>query len=997
MFKLRNVFISIQKKEQTFLSKNSIGKVVKSSPLFIPLKVFLLLTFLTLVILGGKVGLSAVLKKLQSRADMVGISALENSQHFKTVLNFQSLNGFYPPPEGDPAPWDRAEIQFEASHLESVISSDHFTGLKHLQDEAEAGGANPEYAKQQLLAYTLLNSHECPLGSPNCNAAAEIQAMKDFCLASGPDPLYGINRPGNTEAEFENAFLHYSNTTIVNDASGQRTIPGYDTVTDKSLSRIVFNRNFGDFYSLNLDSPCVQTYKYYKMVDRIEQEGYDGIMIDEMIGGGGTWFMSNNGGQVREYGNRTCLSEYNCEINADYANSQAAALTLMKNASRNRYGREVLIMPNTAEYRSPTQTTIGQAAGGALTEFFSGSIMRDGIGEEGLWNYAKSILDNGGYFVWSEHFPDAYGETNPNNYTGAPGFKYQGGQVVTETSGIEARHDMLALSSYLMIKDKDHRAMFEQRAMSDAYRGVDDNAAWDIPLSAQWRKAQEMDIGEPIDDTFSLVKSGTNSAGQGARIFERAYEKGLVLFSTRSWYDGENLDVAFGSYTLPNHYLGNNNYRVLYPDGSLSANIVNTVSLCLQEGVVLIPDGYDPFAYQSGGSDPNDVKVSILPATSSHSTGESSFVLNAEVDPAGQQVCSVTMTINFPSNLLELTSEDVSDPSKQTLGGSWVIDSDTKKFLVGINNCTTAKQNILNLSFHGLAPGDASIQFTGARVVGGVDPDNSIDLPFQTVSASVTVTGGQIQIPQSFIQITNGATINARNYYTLSPIFEISALPPAGNTITELSYQIIKNSVAGEVVTVSNQSSINNILLSGDGTYSIIYWTKDSAGTEELPHNTAGPYLVDTSGPGNVIINTNKDTTYKDFFNLFGNASSDTEQVYINGEPLVGAEYIKPSWQKTVPIAIVRGTDNDGNPQAKPTQFTITAEDLAGNSSSQDTYITRLPMADVNGDFSVNVIDLAAVMGNWLNLVNYKADFNEDALCDELDFSTMMYHWGIVP
>lgn len=911
-----------------------------------------------IVIFGGvgvlaKLNILPVLKNLFYKADTPAADPLIGIPKFPTVVNWHSLNEVAPPSGVN----EEVDWTFEKDHLDWALASDHFTGLK-------SRGATTKLSK-----YILLNSTDGVIGPREAafttfsvpdsltDGYKELEEMQTFCATRG--------------LNFEDSFLHYSDSTTYNvyrniDADPELEVAWINSVngaaTKSQSTRVTHDIGHGPFYVLYHKSPCVQQYKAMRVNRFIDSDEngekysgnytYDSFFIDEMTGGtNDSLNVTNTGGHIIEYGNKK-KEDIDDTV---YATDQASLISYV----HTQVG--LPLFSNTTNQVSDIQKIVATAGGAALSEFLCSQKHIFFNGEQFFWDRVKSnFLDQGSYFAWMEaESAGIDGITEESNYP-----------------DLSARHSMYALSSYLMAKDHGYKTFFAQKS----------NRPWGTPISSYWYKAREANLGQPTGDYF-LWQADSNT-------FRRNYDYGvMVLF--RTYKDWDDPDEATKLNTKSSMYSLGGNYRILYADGTLGP-VISQIGISLSEGVVLVPDGYDPFA--GGGSSPTptptpsqNVEVSLNPSPLGSYTAGAEIPVTVNLKPNGNQVCSVTTTVSFPSSTISYVSGSASvvDSNTQILGTPYVNDVGNIKFLVGLKNCTTQTQDILTLKLTGTTAGTASIDLV-TRIVGGPNPDSPIDLTATNTGTSVTIAGALTPMPKTSLSITNGAVPNAKGYYTTSPIFRITATPVSGKTIKEIDYQWD----GGTVTRVLFSTTVSNITAPGDGNRTLTYWAIGSDDVEEIPHNYSITYQIDTKAPSPPSDETARDKTYKSSFSIGGTAGTDTEKIYINSTELSVSEYVKPNWSKVVSLSISK----DANGLAAPTVFTVEAEDSAGNRASKVISITRHGMGDITGDMKVDGTDFSGIMGGWGSPnPYYMADYNEDAACDELDFAILMYRWGIVP
>lgn len=103
--------------------------------------------------------------------------------------------------------------------------------------------------------------------------------------------------------------------------------------------------------------------------------------------------------------------------------------------------------------------------------------------------------------------------------------------------------------------------------------------------------------------------------------------------------------------------------------------------------------------------------LSVSPASATKPAG-TSFSVGVNVNPTGNKVCVVKGTLTFNN----LTCRSISVASG--LMAQTTPTCASPNFTLGIPNCTSALQNILSVSVKGGQAGSASLEISGARVIG---------------------------------------------------------------------------------------------------------------------------------------------------------------------------------------------------------------------------------------------------------------------------------------
>ena len=131
--------------------------------------------------------------------------------------------------------------------------------------------------------------------------------------------------------------------------------------------------------------------------------------------------------------------------------------------------------------------------------------------------------------------------------------------------------------------------------------------------------------------------------------------------------------------------------------------------------------------------------LSVSPASASSTVG-APINISVQINPAANKVCVVKGTLN----LSNLTCQSISlsvDPTK-----TFVVTNPTcanPSFNLGIYNCATTTQNILSLSVRGVQVGQASLSFTGIKVIG-----EGTDVAFTSQGGLYNITAAALPVPK---------------------------------------------------------------------------------------------------------------------------------------------------------------------------------------------------------------------------------------------------------
>lgn len=215
---------------------------------------------------------------------------------------------------------------------------------------------------------------------------------------------------------------------------------------------------------------------------------------------------------------------------------------------------EARIVVNTAAYTTPFDLACATAAGGAQLEQMDYPFSAN---QPYVWRWIDTLLAAGVRYVeyvsalsWTDRLPatmSAGSEVSPR-----------------------ARQKMAEYVSFLLIQDTARRVVWNH-----------DNA-WTEDPASHWLRAFEADLGRPIG-ARSKRESGRDPVGQSYTVWQRDYERALVLLRTVNGWDPPRYDDS----TAVPITLGRP-YRRLRSDGVL-APPDTVVHLRAGEGAILIP------------------------------------------------------------------------------------------------------------------------------------------------------------------------------------------------------------------------------------------------------------------------------------------------------------------------------------------------------------------------------------------------------------------------
>jgi hypothetical protein len=140
----------------------------------------------------------------------------------------------------------------------------------------------------------------------------------------------------------------------------------------------------------------------------------------------------------------------------------------------------------------------------------------------------------------------------------------------------DARTAFAALAYYYLLADPDATYLM-------FWGGYDPAGTW----QKHWLPAVAYDVGRPLGK-WSRFASGTDPAnrGLGYRVYQRPYEKALVLYKPLSYARGSRDRASLGDETRTRHDL-KGSYRPLHADGTLGEPVTQ-IDLRNGEGAILV-------------------------------------------------------------------------------------------------------------------------------------------------------------------------------------------------------------------------------------------------------------------------------------------------------------------------------------------------------------------------------------------------------------------------
>ena len=308
------------------------------------------------------------------------------------------------------------------------------------------------------------------------------------------------------------------------------------TSTTKSLAtRVKVMIWDSDRYLINPADPGARAYTVDRYV-RVVQ-GEEGVFIDECSSG-------------------DIMKRARLGVDVDptvYQTEFTSLLAEMKKA----FGSKV-IMLNTAEYTQDFDRANAAAAGAVHLELFNNP-MSSSMG--GRWNWVDDLRSLGVTVDLVSPYSAKWADDHPSQY---PKGNYP-------TSG--QRLNMWVLASYYMVVGQNPAGLY--------FHPLGPN--WDTPFAQFWFKAVEANIGHPLGARSVLAK-GTDPTGKSYTVYQREFDKALVLIRPQQGWDTQSyLDATGVEIALPS----GETWLPLRGDGTLGA-AVTKVTLRNSESLILV-------------------------------------------------------------------------------------------------------------------------------------------------------------------------------------------------------------------------------------------------------------------------------------------------------------------------------------------------------------------------------------------------------------------------
>jgi hypothetical protein len=308
------------------------------------------------------------------------------------------------------------------------------------------------------------------------------------------------------------------------------------TSTSKSLAtRVKVMIWDSDRYLINPADPGARAYTVDRYV-RVVQ-GEEGVFIDE----------ASSGDIMKR-------AKLGVELDAmQYETAFTSLLAEMKKA----FGSKV-IMLNTAEYTADFDRANAAAAGAVHLELFNNPMSSS---MSGRWKWVDDLRSLGVRVDLVSPYAAKWADDHPSQY---PKGNYP-------TSG--QRLNMWLLASYYMVVGQTPDGLY--------FHPLGPN--WDTPFANYWFKGLEANIGHPLGARSVLAK-GTDPTGKGYAVYQRDFDRALVLIRPQQGWDTQSyLDATAVELTLPS----GESWLPLNADGTLGA-AVTKVKLRNSESLILV-------------------------------------------------------------------------------------------------------------------------------------------------------------------------------------------------------------------------------------------------------------------------------------------------------------------------------------------------------------------------------------------------------------------------
>jgi len=290
-----------------------------------------------------------------------------------------------------------------------------------------------------------------------------------------------------------------------------------------------------DRYLINPADPGARAYTVDRYLRVVQNE--KGVFIDEA-------------------GSGDILPRVKAGVELDPTEYQTAYTSLLAEMKK-AFGSKV-IMLNTAEYTKDFDLANAAAAGAAHLELFNNPMY---AGMPTRWKWVEDLRALGVTVDMVSPYAAKWADDHPSQY---PKGNYP-------TSG--QRLNMWLLASYYMVVGQSPEGLY--------FHPLGPN--WDTPFADYWFKGLEANIGHPVDARSALQK-GTDPTGKAYTVYEREFDRALVLIRPPQGWDTQSfLDATAVEVTLPS----GESWLPLRADGTLGA-AVTKVNLRNSESLILV-------------------------------------------------------------------------------------------------------------------------------------------------------------------------------------------------------------------------------------------------------------------------------------------------------------------------------------------------------------------------------------------------------------------------
>ena len=216
------------------------------------------------------------------------------------------------------------------------------------------------------------------------------------------------------------------------------------------------------------------------------------------------------------------------------------------------------IMLNTAEYTKDFDRNNAAAAGAVHLELFNNPLKTQ---MNRRWDWVDELRSLGVDVDMVSPYPASWADEHPYEYPKG-NYATSGGRLL-----------MWELASYYMVVGQNPAGLYFHIKAPD----------WQTPLSDYWLPAIEANIGHPVSARSEKAR-GTDPTGQAYTIYQREFDRALVLIRPQTGWGSQSYKDATGvEVTLPS----GESWLPLHADGTLGASVTK-VTLRNSESLVLV-------------------------------------------------------------------------------------------------------------------------------------------------------------------------------------------------------------------------------------------------------------------------------------------------------------------------------------------------------------------------------------------------------------------------